>query len=692
MKNYFLLFALSLALQVNLRAQWLPSSGIDGAYCTDIVKIDSSVFMCAEGVGIVKQHMDSTNWTIVYPNKVSKLMSTGNVLIAKETIYGSSNMMRSFDLGITWDSIPLDSLYVQEIVALDTTLFVWSLSYYSLYKSEDYGQRWDIILSKEAGTRCSLFSDEYNLYYLVDQGPLRLYFSDDHGNSFDSIPLPQQIIYPHAVEAIQKFDSTLFLIADSLYLYSFPDQTWDAYANKHDFSSFTVNNNILFGYGEGIFNYAPSSGQWMQCDSGLISGQVHKVKFVDGYGYCTNSYGCYKSDSTFVWQPNNSGLQGGNIFQVAVRGNEVWVCSSIGLYKSSDGGISFTLKINPAPDRYMKIILTDSLYFLQSNSGILISADYGENWIQHLIDSLSQCTYITDFDIGSEYIFALAWVNSGEKLYRSRYEPIAWEPVAGSEINVLHYIAAHDSIVMISKSSSDNEPDPVYISFDNGIGLSPASFLQQAYDVKVKYENGKFFALNRNKIYCSTDNGSNWDNMTVSDPEFVLSDVSQSDGRTIAAGWFYEYIPKAYITNNNGLSWTNIAGNLSDPDAFIFTCSAINGARTFIGTYSKGLWYRDDILTDVPETFNPDNICMQILPNPAPDKFEIQFTAAQTAGNGIISISDVNGRVVYSDEDLIVKLGVNHFQVEAGKLADGIYVATVATGNEKFWGKLVIAR
>ncbi len=690
MKNKLLVLVLLLVCAIHVRAQWIPVSGIEGADCYNITHVGSSWFMYCTGIGIVKQNDDSTSWSTSYPHQISELFKIGNVLIASRNY--SNKLSRSFDEGVSWDTtLKVDTFHFQQFAATDTALFSFSTNHHSICKSGDYGQTWEVLFALDENQYYGLFSDDRNLYFTTNEEPWILYTYSNESNATDTIAYPPQVNTYGGIKDIQRFDNSLFFVSDSLYRYSYLLKQWFTSYNEHKIVSFTVHNNELFGCGDGVFKYLPANDNWMHCDSGIAIKPIKNMTFGNGKASCINSMGCYSTDSTFIWEDNKSGLNAAGINYLAAKGNEVWACTSYGLYKSIDGGFSFTQKSNLGVINYRKLLLTDTAYYLTSDYRLLISNDFGGTWITHSLDFLTQYDYISDFDIGSQYIFALIPGSTGNKLYRTKYSPILWEAIDGSDITYAHYIAVHDTTVMISVFSSNMVANPVYISFNNGESLVPAPFIQDTYDVSLKFENGNFIALCNNWYFKSHD-GLNWGSHVVNNPNYiVLSDLSEVSGNTVAVGWYYSGMPLGSLSHDEGSTWNNITANLNGPLVWALTHSAILGNRVFAGTMSKGLWYRDDLITTKLEQANPDTMPVQVLPNPAKESFDIQINIPKS-GFYNLSVIDVQGRIVLNKEHLLLKTGFNQYQVNSANLKNGMYLARLSDTKTITTTKLIIAK
>jgi hypothetical protein len=684
MKYIKLLLLLLLLSAKILFAQWLPSAGINGGYCKNIIQVDSTLFMFCTGVGIVKQNVGDTNWVKVYEQTSYGLISVGNVLFTQSGIYQTNTLVRSFNSGITWEVITYDTLSLEGLTKAGDELFAWDGIHHSVVRSDDFGSSWTNIIDTGEESYCMLFSDFIQLYYFNMNNPEYLVVFNPLNNSIDSILLPNNSL----IFDVQNYDSSLLVISDSLFNYSYNLQQWTVTPNVNLIENFVVIDTVLCGLGsKGIFRFNRTNGNWEDCNDGLQTLNVKGLLFKDGNYYCTADKGTYKSDSSFIWQSNNSGLNGANIIFIAADETEVLISTSVGLYKSIDGGAFFD---KMADGIFNKIILTDSAYYLLGKSCLMISHDKGENWNSFPFDFLPSYGSVSDIGVGSKYIFAVAWNITGEKLYRTKYDPINWEPVQGSELQYLRNLAVHDTIVMLSKNYSSTLADPVLISLHNGENPEIVAEFHDLNAVDVKFQNNRFYASHQNQIAFSFDNSQTWEYITVPDYSMTISDFDHDSANLIVAGWYYGYSPKAYNSYNNGTSWTDVTGNLQHPLDHTLTKTKISGNRILMGTPTCGLLYRDDLLTELHTPIPKFENILNVLPNPNNGEFEFELFVDHES-SGILKITELNGKIIRFDE-ICLHSGMNRIKYML-KNTEGLFLVELITNeNIRYSGKVLIIR
>ena len=68
---------------------------------------------------------------------------------------------------------------------------------------------------------------------------------------------------------------------------------------------------------------------------------------------------------------------------------------------------------------------------------------------------------------------------------------------------------------------------------------------------------------------------------------------------------------------------------------------------------------------------------MSVYPNPAISSFTIALNAIDTKSDVQVTITDMNGRVVYSE----TKTNANEFEINSANYAKGIYMVRVVNGD-----------
>ncbi len=193
MKNWIsvcFVILFSLAANTGVRAQWVPSQGLDGAPASGVAVIDSTVFIASGGNGIFSRNISGGSWNQQLPGMSFKNISRcGNALFT----WGYSSCYRSLDHGVSWESMAgwWNTPDVYSLCCIDSILFITLSS--GIYKSFDYGNSiYPIVnhipppsppnLSACGGS--SLFSFQH---YAGSGQTVYIYESNSLGSTWDSV-------------------------------------------------------------------------------------------------------------------------------------------------------------------------------------------------------------------------------------------------------------------------------------------------------------------------------------------------------------------------------------------------------------------------------------------------------------------------------------------------------------------------
>lgn len=669
-------------------AQWIPAEGINGGSCKNIIRVeDSTLFMLCDGMGLVKQQYADSNWTMVLDFPLNKLVNFGNTLIAQPNHLFTNELFRSIDQGNTWEVI--QTIPLSNILIIENQLYAWNPVSHFIVNSSNQGSTWNNFLPTGNNSFCDLFSDATHLYYYYQDNPQFIYRYTILNSTFDSILQPISILNGNPIYSILDCDSTLIVASDSLYFYQYSNQSWSSTPNGNLIKSFVAKDHVLYGCGSGIFKFNGFLQEWACMDTCLPKQTVNSLLFSNSEVFCAGELGTYKSDASFRWHANNLALHGAEISSISSINEEVWVCSSLGVFKSKDGGINFYQEIIPEPGCFSKVILTDSAYYLVSEQNMLVSSNQGLTWKTIPFDFDPTLSIVTDVGLGSEYIFAVCWLSQSMVLYRTRYKPIVWELVPGSDVSLIYKIAVGDTTTLVSRFNSSITMFPLYISFNNGENLTPDQNITNLDRCRIKYEKGKFYIVSGQQIFISDDNAISWINAQLLENNVNIQNVNETPTSLIAIANISGIFPKIYLTHNLGYLWSDITDNLPARTGFLTNSDIVNN-RMLVGTSKGGLWYRDDLFTEVSYSRSILNNNLNILPNPNNGAFELEIDADETS-KGILRITEQTGKIL-SKEEIFLHPGHNRIPCTIKK-ADGIFFVDLLTGQQvRSSGKVVVIK
>jgi hypothetical protein len=126
----YLLFSISL----EVKPQWMPAQGLEGAEIKEILLYDSLIFISGNGNGIFRKHVNDPFWNLDhYPGVFSRIRMTDTVIFAAHSWYNCFS--RSFDSGENWEEIEYPFNMVQSMDIIGNTVFVSHIG--DIFKYQD---------------------------------------------------------------------------------------------------------------------------------------------------------------------------------------------------------------------------------------------------------------------------------------------------------------------------------------------------------------------------------------------------------------------------------------------------------------------------------------------------------------------------------------------------------------------------
>lgn len=665
-----------------MQAQWVPVQGMDGATVYDIEIQDSVVFIVGPGQGISRRNIQAGGWNKTFPHAFSNLVHASEYVLCHDYY---DRLFRSNNRGLSWDTVDISPYWGDNLVAMDSILFMAASNY--LIRSDDYGANWTPVIIPPFLSYCMLECNGPALFIHNMYSP-PAYVSTDLGVSWDSlvsIGLPGQL----EPRSLYYYQSTYWLAQLDGGVYKFSESAgyWVSTNDTLKLYGFDEFLGVLYGFGpQGVFQLNSNFNGWITRNEGLESTSISGLAAYDTLFFCATDIGPFRTSTTLIWEPYYDGLHGLSILDVAQLGNEIWVCSSKGLHKSTDGGLSFTMCPISWDSPPQQVALTDSAYYLSTYYSFYISYDQGLTWLERN-EGLVSVDNVADFALGDEYLYLLKY----NTLFRSVYTPILWVPTTCPQSVYLANIAAHDSTLLVTRNSSSQLQYPVQISHDNGETFDTLWLIERDYWLEMTYTNNKFFLYSYPPYYFSADGGYTWDSITINNIHGAC-DLDENDECIAVVGYSpfdCSYSPLAYLSYDHGGSWLDVIDNLDHCGSNAVQTITLMPTRILLGTTSNGLWYRDDLLTGEEERLANKVFLLSIYPNPTVDRVNVEFTLNETS-MGEITIYDLMGRPVYSSGRRLFTRGENRTAVDTRQLKPGVYILAARMNDSLYSSKIVV--
>lgn len=684
----FLLLFFFLFQNQTVIAQWNFSEGMDEVSCGSLVVLDSTLFACTGGDGYYTRNINGGTWQQKFPSYYfAYILKAGNVLFGHEMF---SNY-RSIDHGETWDTLGSFLEDSRSLATLDTLLF---FTYdYSVYRSDDYGETFYQVLTIPANGSITLFGNDQTLF-CWGSSQTHLYYSLNKGITWDSLVKNGLPVYPSPRD-IFNFNNQYwlsFIDWDSSRVYKWNNglQSWQV-SDTIPLNQFGIYNNALHACGtHGFYRYDTTTNHWILLNTATEPSNIHTFCSSDSLLFCGTGSGIYRSGPSYNWEGYYDGLHQADIRSMSALGNQVVAISNYGIYRSTDFGSNFEKLPPPYPYYPKKVVISNSYYYMISEDGFSLSVDQGNSWIIQN-DGLPAGLIPYDLGVNSEFLFII----SGHDIYRSSITPVQWQMIKSDSIMYFNYegLVCNDSVILVSVSRVINNTDFFYLyrSTDQGLTFDSITvgITNHVAAEALAYTGNNFFAFFNNSLFKTMDNGVTWHQVIVPDTIKYLTGITQNEQAMVISGCEWECNENyLFISFDNGISWTDIRGNLPIPLAGWIKPLDSHDVRILTGVSYNGLWYNDYALTGQHEIISQKDQTLKISPNPAFDKITVTLNAEKYE-TGDIRILDLTGRTLDDSGMKEFVKGTNQILFNIQNLSTGLYIISYKTGVKSVHAKFI---
>ena len=646
-----LIFPFLFSFQSN--AQWTASTGLDGMHVADIGVFDSIIYLCGGYDGLYFRNIDDESWIRNNPPvRIDKIASTDSVLFGIDSYEG---LKRSFDKGYNWEVIPVDMDNITHLSTIKDNIII--SGHDSTYLSSDIGESW-VNISR------TLPLQEYNyslvfdtILFVGDRHTDSIFRSDDLGQTWSHITtvgIPDY--YGKEIFSIVGFNDSLWAATKKgVYVFAGNEEGWLSRNNGISIQLITdlmIHNDTLHcSTKSGIFYL--DQGVWYSENEGLEMRDVKCLELYNGIEFCGTSCGPFQRQGEGNWYGIYQGLNHLDIVFIANNGQDVWVCTVKGLFKSTDRGTNFEFAPHEEFSDCKQLLITDSLFYLSSGAGLFISGDSGASWLK-----ISGDLHVRgEFTVGENYIF----LNS-VKTYRADHVNYNWELLPNwiADANVWELVAK-DSTVLASIYGS-----ATYLSVDNGDSFVYS--ISESNEIICRGNN--FYAISPYSHLKISEDGINWLDYPFPDNEWYAYNIAVNQEAIIVGGsllGFTLYDLMLGVSYDGGNSWSEVSYGLPVPSWPIMLHIDIFDDRLFASPNNNGLWYRDDLLVGGKELNNVASGEVRLYPNPVKSFLTIDISNSFN-GTVQLKIYNINGRIVKQQ-----KLSALKSSIELAGLKPGIY-------------------
>lgn len=553
-------------------------------------------------------------------------------------------IMESTDGGLTWaltDFRPsfngLPYFYLIHVLLIDPSdvdIMIASTTS-GVFRTTDGWSTWTEVLPNDCLRDMKFHPTNSNIVYGTTSGaycgglnPTATYFrSTNNGASWTQITLPQTNIERVALGVSANNPSKVYFLA-----------SYDDPGNGNDFSGLFVSNNSGATVTQVSVNSAPSLGsqQWYDWTLTVNPSNANEL-YAGGVGFRKSTDGGVNWSSV-------SGIHVDHHY-AGFEGSDLYVGSDGGIYRTSNGGSSWTF-LNEGLEitQYYRISNAETnqsrmLAGSQDNGTHMLlngnwSHEYGGDGMDNAIDPNDENNLFVSYQYGNFFRST-----NGGSSFSSMIRPSdtgingAWvTPIKIDETNTDILYTGYDRIW---KSTNDG----VSWSDVGGGKLTSGSGLLRYIDVS-KSNNSVIYTTDYNDLWRSDNGGSTWSSLTTPDNAIRWIEIDPNDHLHV---WLAAD-RDVYESTNGGSSWTNISYNL--PNVPMNTIVFDDGFEDhlYIGT-DFGIYYLD--ITTTTWT-----LISQSLPNVEILELDILDSGkkirAATFGRGVWERLTVNATDNYS--------------------------------------------
>lgn len=215
---------------INNGYSWEPTS-FDSLWIRTITVDDNGIIYIGLQNALYKSVDDGHSWSMVH--SFQDVVFNSLAILNSSTFFAGysytigSDLMLSSDLGLSWETTSIASIYVTSILFdSEDNIYVAGASGDEsgggLYKSSDNGQTWSRLIEPQISVGRGCVDVNNNLYYPLEYD---IIYSKDYGSSWDRLQRPNQtdFIYKIAVDnhgflyAITRHSAGIYRTIDSIY-------------------------------------------------------------------------------------------------------------------------------------------------------------------------------------------------------------------------------------------------------------------------------------------------------------------------------------------------------------------------------------------------------------------------------------------------------------------------------------------
>lgn len=642
---------------INLKGQWIKTSGPNGGHAYQIVNIEDTLFVSGSSDGIFRSKDKGLSW-----EKTNNGLPENNIeyiCTFENRIYASveeNGIFYSENMGESWIAINqgIENKTFYRILVNYSNIYA-SNSDGGIYYSSDYGQNWT---EKSNGISDNVI---YSLEYFdskIFAGGDKLYYSSDNGDNWETIEIAG---ISSKITSIETTDTVMFLKIDNrIYVSTDSSKTWIKSGINTDASYgtlYTYEDTMFVTAGNGYIYYSINNWNSWNTKQNNLTFVVEDICILQGIYFMTAWDGIFKSvDTGANWDYCNNGFSLLTVETLSKNANYVFAGTrDKGIYRTNDNGENWN-SINEGLDGINADfivgmeVLGDTL-FLSTESGLYKSDNNGDNWSLVFDPGMNKSANTMDFDKG---IFVAA-VNT-EGVYISLDTAKTWTltDTLSLDINTSYksIVVKGDTIIVATHNAE------IYLTTNGGDTWKNISIGGGYYFTnKLLLDNDKIYAATTRGLFISSDLGNSWSHFINEDEIYFFDLVIDSNI------YYAATINGVYFTSENRDEWYYINEGLGNQTPFSLL---LTNNELYTGTALSSVWKRSlaefnmpPMIIDVAESLEtPEentleiNVADLVIDDPDnifPDDFILTINIGNNytiEGNKVTPNKDYNGTII----------------------------------------------
>jgi photosystem II stability/assembly factor-like uncharacterized protein len=306
-----------------------------------------------------------------------------------------------------------------------------------------------------------------------------------------------------------------------------------------------------------IFESTDSGENWFSIDESLGPGRFCSIAVNPRNSsiiYVARENTCIEQNTQSEWKSGDMGLISTGIWCVKTDSRSVYLSTSAGVFKSSDGCKSFSMISSGLPPNITIIVIAQPgiLYAYSPGNGLYKSEDDGDNWqlLNEELDTL-KC-----LEIAPDAIYA---GTQGNGICRSADGGRTWETINSGlgNLDVLCFACTRTDDIYVSSKHGG-----LYKSTDGGDSWRSLGLDGLLVESIMVGQSGVVYASIDNGLYKSISGGNGWQQITKGPDGVVTFDLAihpLDPLRIYAATW-----GDGVYKSSNGGNWREINEGLID--------------------------------------------------------------------------------------------------------------------------------